>query len=462
MFLFNPFFSWLGQLGTSAVCESTRNIIPKHYNPTLYTGYEARRSVRRSITRWGTVGLEYQLSALRCMRYLGNPFTRGSEAWVSALLTMTERLGRDYHKPHFGIDDVVTSDGPVEVTEELVFDKPFGSLLHFRRDTRRKDPRVLLVAPMSGHYSTLLRETVRTLLSDHEVYLTDWHNARDIPSEEGTFGFDDYVQYIVDFMQVLGPNTHMLAVCQPTVPSMVATALMEADNASYRPASLTLMGGPIDTAAAPTEVTRFADRHNIDWFEKNVIAQVPYPYHGSGRLVYPGFLQLTGFISMNPEKHYRSHLELFQNLFLNEYEASEKTAKFYDEYLAVCDLPARFYLETIDRVFLRQDLARESMLFRGEPVNCKSVTRTPLLTVEGENDDISAPGQTLAAHTIFSELPSEHRFHHLQKGVGHYGLFSGRRWRKEISPRITSFIRKFDQESMSEPSLSTEMNPFTP
>ncbi|HIB69449.1 MAG TPA: polyhydroxyalkanoate depolymerase, partial [Phycisphaerales bacterium] len=223
-----------------------RTIIPRHHNPALYTGFEARRTLRRSVTRWASWGLEYQLSALRCMRMLGNPFTGRGENWLSAMLTMNERLGRDYHKPHFGIDDVTTPEGTVSVTEEMICDKPFASLLRFRRNSQRKDPKVLVVAPMSGHYSTLLRDTVQTLLKDHDVYITDWHNARDISTDEGTFGFDHYVQYIVDFLNELGPETHLLAVCQPTVPALVATAHMEEVDHPCRPASLTVMGGPID------------------------------------------------------------------------------------------------------------------------------------------------------------------------------------------------------------------------
>lgn len=427
----------------------------------LYSGFEAGRSLRRNLTRWSLWGLEYQLSGLRCLRYMGNPFTGRSESLLSAMLTMTERIGRDYHKPHFGIDQVETSEGLVDVKETAVFQKPFASLLHFKRTTERVDPKILVVAPMSGHYATLLRETVKALLVDHEIYVTDWHNARDIPVEEGTFGFDDYVQYIMDFTEFLGTGTHLLAVCQPTVPTMVATAVMETADHPCRPASLTLMGGPVDTAVSPTEVTEFAERHDIEWFERNVIAQVPYPYEGSGRLVYPGFLQLSGFISMNPEKHLRSHLELFKNLVLEEDVASEKTTKFYDEYLAVCDLPARFYLETIDRVFLRRDLANNTMFFKGSLVESSKVFQTPLLTVEGENDDISAPGQTLAAHRIFSGLPSELRFNHLQKGVGHYGVFSGRRWRESIAPRVTSFIRRFESGPTTPPSRCEPLEPWT-
>lgn len=391
---------------------------------------------------------------------MGNPFTQKSESVLQAMLTMTERLGRDYLKPRFDIEWVETTEGRVAVTETVLLKKPFASLLHFKRTTTRVDPKVLIVAPMSGHYATLLRETVETLAADHEVYITDWHNAREIPVEEGTFGFDDYVQYIIDFTEHLGPGTHLLAVCQPTVPAAVAATVMESEQNPATPLSLTLMGGPMDIAASPTAVTEFAQRHSLEWFEKNVIAQIPHPYPGAGRLVYPGFLQLSGFISLNPEKHLRSHLELFQNLIKKEHAASHKTAKFYDEYLAVCDLPARFYLETIDRVFLRRDLAQNRMRFKGQTVRPEQVKRVALATVEGEKDDISAPGQTFAAHRIFAGLDDAHRFHHLQPGAGHYGVFSGSRWRKSIAPWVTSFIRKFDPSTVSPPLHDSPLEPW--
>ncbi len=429
---------------SSAVCPETRDIVPHHYNPLLYSGFETRRALRQGVGQWLNMGLEFQLSGLRCLRYLGNPFTSKAESYLGAMVTMNERLSRDYDKPEFKIGSVLTADGMTAITEQVMHDRPFGALLRFEKASSRKEPKVLVVAPMSGHYATLLRDTVETLLVDHDVYITDWHNARDIATSDGDFGFEDYVRYIVDFLGKIGPGTHLLAVCQPTVPSLVATAHMEETDNPCRPASLTLMGGPIDTEAAPTEVTRFADKYDIEWFEKAMIAKVPTGYRGAGRLVYPGFVQLASFLAMNPEKHARSHVELFENLAGARHELSQKSIDFYDEYLAVCDLPARFYLETIDRVFLRRDLARGRMMFQGKKVAAASITRTPLFTVEGANDDISAPGQTLAAHTICCNLPDELRFQYLQEGVGHYGVFSGRRWRSQIAPRITDFIRRFD------------------
>lgn len=442
--MIDPLSSFLRFFDSSAVCPETRDIVPHHYNPMLYSGFETRRALRQGVGQWLDIGLGLQLTGLRCLRYLGNPFTSKAESWLGAMVTMNERLARDYDKPEFKIGSVLTGDGMIAITEQVVQDLPFGALLHFKKASSRKVPKVLVVAPMSGHYASLLRDTVESLLVDHDVYITDWHNARDIPTSDGDFGFEDYVRYVVKFLETIGPGTHLLAVCQPTVPSLVATAHMEESDNPCRPASLTLMGGPIDTEAAPTEVTKFADKYDIEWFEKAMIAKVPTGYQGAGRLVYPGFVQLASFLAMNPEKHARSHVELFENLAGARHELSQKTTDFYDEYLAVCDLPARFYLETIDRVFLRRDLARGRMMFEGKKVAAASITRTPLFTVEGANDDISAPGQTLAAHTICCNLPDELRFQYLQEGVGHYGVFSGRRWRGQIAPRITDFIRRFD------------------
>lgn len=442
----NPLTNLFDVASGSAMCQVTRTITPHHYNPVLYPGFETGRRWRQCVSDWTNLGLGLQLTALRCLGVLGNPFAARGASWLGAFSVMNERWSREYGKPSFDITSVMTAEGEVAVKERVSHRLPFGSLVHFQRETQRRDPKLLIVAPMSGHYATLLRDTVSTLLADHDVYITDWHNAREVPTSYGTFGFEDYVGYIMEFLQYLGPETHLLAVCQPTVATLVATACLEAQNHPCRPASLTLMGGPIDTAAAPTEVTKFADNHPLEWFEKNLIAKVPHGYPGAGRLVYPGFLQLGGFIAMNPEKHLMSHVDLFRNLVKAEHANSEKTIKFYDEYLAVCDLPARFYLETIDRVFLRRDLANGTMLFKGKPVDPAAITRVPIFTVEGENDDISAPGQTIAAHRICSGLPRQLHFNYTQAGAGHYGVFSGRKWRAQIAPRITSFIRKFSGE----------------
>ena len=426
------------------------------HNPLLYSGYEARRGLRQGVGQWASLGLRWQLSSLRLLKAMGHPFTGAGESWLSAALTMNERWTRDYGKPEFGIEQVLTPEGMASVTERGVLEKPFARLLHFQKSLSQRQPRVLVVAPMSGHYATLLRDTVETLLTDHDVYITDWRNANEVPVDQGAFGFDDYVGYLLDFLRELGPNTHLLAVCQPTVPALVATAHMEMTDEPCRPASLTLMGGPIDVGAAPTEVTSYAEQHDLAWFEKAVIARVPSGYPGAGRRVYPGFLQLAGFLAMNPEKHFQAHRELMHGLARDEREQTEKTSRFYDEYLAVCDLPAEFYLETIDRVFLQRSLATGTMTYRGRAVDAAAIRRVPLLTIEGENDDISAPGQTLAAHRICSALPAELRYQYLQTGVGHYGVFSGRRWRERIAPRITGFIRRYDADSPNEPLRSLD------
>lgn len=460
MLFYNPLSVVLDFLKETPAVEPCAPIVPDDYNPLLYSAFEARRNARQSFTGWANVGMQYQLLTLQCMRRLGNPFTRRSESLVQATLSMNERFGRDYGKPEFDISRALTAEGEVAVQERTVANKPFGSLIHFQRATSRRDPKILVVAPMSGHYSTLLRDTLHTLMADHEVYVTDWKNAREVPIESGSFGFDDYIRYVVEFLEHLGPDTHLLAVCQPTVPAMAATAYMESVDHPCRPASLTLMGGPIDTKAAPTKVTEFADQHSLKWFQKNVIARVPGRFAGAGRLVYPGFLQLQGFIAMNVEKHCRSHIELYKNLLKRDDEKSRKTTDFYDEYLAVCDLPAQFYLETIDRVFLRQDLANDTLAYQGRPLSAKSITRVPVLTIEGSNDDISAPGQTTAAHRLCSNLDAGKQFHYTQDGVGHYGVFSGKRWRSSIAPRITNFVRRQGSQLFDPPCHSIDVENY--
>lgn len=411
----------------------------------LYPAFESSRRTRQMWTDLSAINLHWQLRALDLFRPLGGGLTTRPEALLQAALTMNERIGRDYGKPAFEIHSVCREGETVPVQEQVVSRKPFANLLHFERQTDRHDPKVLLLAPMSGHYATLLRDTVQALLVDHDVYLTDWADAKEVPLEAGDFGFADYVDYIVDFLDHLGPNTHLIAVCQPTVPALVASSYLSLVESTFKPATVTLMGGPIDVAQAPTEVTRFADSRSMDWFRSHVIGQVPSRFAGAGRLVYPGFMQLSGFLAMNPERHVRSHWEMFESLVVGDEESSDKRAKFYDEYLAVCDLPARFYLETVDYVFKRRLLATEEFDFRGERVTPKQL-RVPMLTVEGERDDISAPGQTLAAHELCTGLAGHQRYNYLQPGVGHYGVFSGGRWRSEICPRITDFIRRHDPE----------------
>jgi len=344
-------------------------------------------------------------------------------------------------RPPYRIDHVLSGNQDVSVREEVIAATPFGDLLHFAKDAGSTiQPKVLLVAPISGHFATLLRNTVRTLLRDHDVYITDWKNARDIPVAAGRFGFDDYIDHLVHFLGEIGPPVHMVAVCQPCVPALAAVALMSKKQDPATPLSLTLMGGPVDVRINPTKVNELATSHEYAWFEENVIDIVPMRYEGRGRRVYPGFLQLTAFMSMNAGRHFEQHRALYQHLADGEEEQARAIREFYDEYFAVLDLTAEFYLETIDRVFQRALLARRELDHRGERVDCSAIRRTALLTVEGERDDICAVGQTSAAHDLCTRLRPHLKQHYLQAGVGHYGVFSGRKWESQIYPQVRAFI----------------------
>jgi len=361
---------------------------------------------------------------------------------IAAGSELIGRLVRRYEKPEFGLAETTVDGRSVAVAERTVAARPFCRLVNFVRATPHADPKVLLVAPLSGHHATLLRDTVRALLPNHDIYLTDWIDARLVPVAEGGFGFDDYVAYVQEFIRQLGPDVHVIAVCQPTVPVLAAVSLMSAADDPAVPRSMTLMGGPIDTRTAQTEVNRFANRHSLRWFETRVITRVPLKYPGYSRRVYPGFLQHAGFVAMNPDRHLQAHIDFFQHLVEGDGDSAEGHRRFYDEYNAVMDLPAEFYLETIDRVFLRHLLPSGELRVAGQRVAPEAITRTALLTVEGELDDISAPGQTIAAHDLCSGLaPAQHE-NFLVPGVGHYGIFSGRRWRETICPRVGDFIRR--------------------
>jgi poly(3-hydroxybutyrate) depolymerase len=329
----------------------------------------------------------------------------------------------------------------VVVTEETAAQTPFATLLHFRKDLAAPQPRVLIVAPMSGHFATLLRETVRTMLQDHDVYITDWHNARDVPLSAGRFGLDEYTEHLMDFMAVLGPQSHLVAICQPCVSALSAVALMSEDDHPATPASLTLMAGPIDCRISPTAVNDLAVTKPIGWFEKNLVSRVPLRYPGAYRRVYPGFMQLTAFISMNKDRHVDAFKEMYANLRDGELEKAQATRSFYDEYFAVADLPAEFYLETVSAVFQEHLLPKGELRFRGRTIDCSKIRKTSLLTVEGERDDICALGQTHAAQDLCTNLPKSRRRHHVQAGVGHYGVFSGRRWNGEIYPKVRDAIQ---------------------
>jgi polyhydroxyalkanoate depolymerase len=359
---------------------------------------------------------------------------------LAAAWELIARFGLTHTRPPYGIASVPAGNREVEVVEEVVDATPFGSLLHFKKDSDIAQPTVLVVAPLSGHFATLLRNTVRTMLPEHDVYITDWHNARDAPLDAGRFGFDDYVKHLVRFLQKLGPGAHVLAVCQPCVQVLAAAALMNEDRDPAAPLSMTLMAGPVDTRVNPTKVNTLATSHDMDWFERNLISKVPARHPGGGRDVYPGFVQVSAFMAMNLERHVKAHRDLYRHLAHGETEKADAIRTFYDEYFAVLDLPAEFYLETIKLVFQDAALAAGTLVVDGRKVDCGAIRRTALLTVEGERDDICALGQTVAAHDLCSNLRPYLKRHHMQIGVGHYGVFSGRRWDGQIYPIVRNWI----------------------
>lgn len=369
---------------------------------------------------------------------------------VSAALELFERSTRRYRKPSFGLAHTHVDGQPVSVREETVWRAPFCDLIHFERDVplerRERDPRVLLVAPMSGHFATLLRGTVEAFLPNHEVYITDWKDARMVPFAKGAFDLDDYIDYIKDMLAHFSGDVHVFAVCQPAVPVLAATALMEADDDANVPRSLVLAGGPVDTRISPTAVNRLACEKGTSWFAHNVVTSVPWTQPGSGRSVYPGFLQLTGFMSMNLDRHANAHKALFDSLVLGDGDSAEKHRAFYDEYLAVMDLTAEFYLQTIDSVFVRHRLPKGQLSHRGMIADPADIRRVPLMTIEGEKDDITGRGQCRAALDLASGLPDSCKFHYEAKGVGHYGIFNGSRFTADVLPRISQFMRTYDRE----------------
>jgi poly(3-hydroxybutyrate) depolymerase len=360
---------------------------------------------------------------------------------ISAGLTMFAEMGLTHHRPQFGIDVVTVNNDTVAVAEEAADDTPFGTLLHFRKDHAVQQPRVLLVAPMSGHFATLLRGTVQVMLPEHDLYVTDWKNARDVPLAEGRFGFDEFVDHIIRFLRVMGPGSHIVAVCQPAVPALAAAAVMADTGDAAVPHSMTLMAGPIDTRVNPTKVNELAKSRSIEWFDRHLISAVPWRFPGAFRHVYPGFVQLSAFMSMNLDRHISAHFGQFRSLVGGDHISAEAHRRFYDEYGAVMDLPAEFYLETVRRVFQEHDLPRGVLTWHGEPVRPTAIRRMGLLTVEGERDDICAIGQTMAALDLCSRIPVNLKQDHLQTGVGHYGVFSGRRWANEVYPRVREMIQ---------------------
>ena len=361
----------------------------------------------------------------------------------SASMEVFSRMRLTHSRPPYNITSVKVGGQELAVTEETVLKMPFGTLLRFKKEAAGDlplQPPVLLVAPLSGHFATLLRETARTLLQDHDVYITDWHNARDVSLRHGAFGLDDYIDHMIRFMQTIGPGSHVVAVCQPCVAALAATAIMAEDDDPAQPHSLTLMAGPVDCRVNPTGVNVLATSKPIEWFEKNLISHVPLPHAGYMRRVYPGFVQVSAFLAMNLERHKKSFQDMYQHLVEGEEDKADVIRLFYDEYLAVNDLPAEFYLETVEKVFQTYDLPLGKLSYRGRIVNPAAIRRTALMTVEGERDDICAVGQTVAAQDLCTSVRPHMRTHHVQTGVGHYGVFSGRRWNQQIYPRVREMI----------------------
>ena len=363
---------------------------------------------------------------------------------LSAAYELIARAGLSHARPAYGIDTVTVGEREVAVTEEAADVTPFGTLLHFKKDVAEAQPRVLLVAPLSGHFATLLRATVRTMLPEHDVYITDWHNAREAPLAAGRFGFDDYVGHLIRFLEKIGPGAHIVAVCQPCVAALVAASVMAQGDHPAQPRSMTLMAGPVDTRVNPTKVNELAKSKSIDWFEKNLIATVPRRFGGGGRRVYPGFVQLTAFMSMNLDRHIKAHRDLYDHLAAGDLVKAAQTKAFYDEYFAVLDLTAEFYLETVRLVFQEHALPLGVLTYDNQKIEPKAIKRTMLFTVEGEKDDICAVGQTLAAHDLCSSLRPYRKRHHMQAGVGHYGVFSGRTWQNQIYPMVKNVILQSD------------------
>jgi poly(3-hydroxybutyrate) depolymerase len=407
----------------------------------LYQAYEMLHSIMRP----------YRAMAILSGKMLKHPMnlfaaTNASKATVAAL-DLFESTTRRYGKPEWVLDDpVIDNNTTAKLSIKTVHKKPFCDLLHFKRTSpilkKRTDPKVLVVAPMSGHYATLLRGTVEALLPDHDVYITDWIDARQVPKSEGKFGLEDFIAYVIEFTQFIGSDTHIIAVCQPGPATLAAAAIMSEDKDPLRPASIILMGSPIDPRKSPTKPNKLATQKPIEWFAQNVIHNVPLPYAGFSRSVYPGFLQLTGFMTMNLERHYNAHVKLFENLVKDDGDSVEKHHEFYDEYLSVMDMTSEFYLETIEKVFQKFELPQGTLQYKGRYVNPKAITDVALMTIEGQRDDISGVGQTKAAHDICKNIPKSKQQYYLHPTVGHYGVFNGSKWRTEIKPEIAKFIRQ--------------------
>jgi poly(3-hydroxybutyrate) depolymerase len=406
----------------------------------LYHLHELQRRFLNPLSVWAQATSELFTSPYSPLAY--TPVSRRLAAGYDLL----HRIGKHYQKPEFDFRTVEIDGKEVPVVEEVLDTRPFCRLLHFKRvwpggTKRPADPKVLIVAPLSGHHATLLRDTVRALLPDHDVAITDWIDARLVPLSHGPFHLDDYVHYVIDFIRDFGPDVHVISVCQPTVPVLAAVSLMASAKDPKLPKTMTMMGGPIDSRKSPTQVNALAIRKNFDWFENNVIFKVPSAHAGYLRRVYPGFLQHAGFVAMNPDRHLNSHWDYYLDLVKGDMEDVESHRKFYDEYNAVMDLPAEYYLDTIRIVFQEHRLPNGTWKVRDAPVRPQDITSVALFTIEGELDDISGSGQTQAAHELCRNIPKSRKQHLTAKGVGHYGIFSGRRWREQIAPQIRDFIR---------------------
>ena len=399
----------------------------------LYATYQTHADIMVPVRSWALAGLDVLApwASSDALKHLRN---------LTAAYEIIARAGLTHVRPPYDITSVQVGNRDVAVTEEAVASTPFGTLLNFKKDVEIAQPRVLVVAPLSGHFATLLRSLVRTLLPEHDVCITDWHNARDASTDAGRFGFDDYITHIIQWLEKMGPGTHVVAVCQPCVQVLAAAAVMAEAKNPAQPRSMTLMAGPIDTRVNPTKVNELATSKPIEWFQNNLIAEVPARYPGSGRKVYPGFVQLAAFMSMNIDRHRKAHLELYENLARGELAKAQVTKDFYDEYFAVLDLTAEFYLETVQWVFQEARLAKGELTYQGRPVNPAAIRRTALLTVEGERDDICAMGQTSAAHDLCKGLKPYMKRHHMQAGVGHYGVFSGKRWETQVYPIVRNMM----------------------
>ena len=404
----------------------------------LYNAYEFQKAWLAGASAWATMTAEMLNNTANPMSYSG-----GGPMLASALEVFAH-ASAPRGKPAFGLDHTVIEGKTVPVHEEIVLQKPFGQLKRFVRAGVEGGPRLLIVAPMSGHYATLLRGTVERLLPGHDVYITDWRDARSVPAAAGRFDLEDYIDYLIAFLGEIGPGAHMLAVCQPSVPCYAAIALMSANDHPCLPRTLTMMGGPVDTRKAPTAVNTLATERPFSWFEQNVIATVPYSYPGAGRKVYPGFLQLSGFMSMNLGNHMMSHWEMFKHLVEGDDTSADLTKDFYEEYRSVCDMTAEFYLQTIDVVFQRHALPKGEMMHRGQRVDPQAITKTAILAIEGERDDISGLGQTKAALEIATNLPETAKKYYMAAGAGHYGIFNGSKWRDQIAPVVEDWIKAHD------------------